>query len=136
MSRIVLDTNSLVQCISPKSRYRKIWDSFLEGRSLLCVSNDILNEYEEVLARLMDAEIAKLLIDTILNSPYTQFFTPYYNFNLIKSDPDDNKFVDCAVVANAQFIVTEDHHFNVLKQCAFPKIELIGLDDFYHTLCK
>lgn len=49
MSRIVLDTNSLVQCISPKSRYRKIWDCFLDGTNLLCVSNEILNEYEEIL---------------------------------------------------------------------------------------
>ena len=49
MSRIVLDTNSLVQCISPKSKYRKIWDCFLDGTNLLCVSNEILNEYEEIL---------------------------------------------------------------------------------------
>ncbi len=35
MSRIVLDTNALVQCISPKSRYRKIWDSFLNRENFL-----------------------------------------------------------------------------------------------------
>lgn len=102
MSRIVLDTNSLVQCISPKSEYRKIWDCFLEGSNYLCVSNEILNEYEEILERLAGTEVAKLVIEIILNSPYTLFFTPYYNFHLIKSDPDDNKFVDCAIVANAQ----------------------------------
>ena len=115
MNRIVLDTNSLIQCISPKSRYRKIWDCFLDGTNQLCVSDEILNEYEEILERLAGVEIAKLVIDVILNNPYTLFFTPYYNFNLIKSDPDDNKFVDCAVVANAKFIVTEDHHFHILK---------------------
>ena len=110
MNRIVLDTNSLIQCISPKSRYRKIWDCFLDGTNQLCVS------------------------DEILNNPYTLFFTPYYNFNLIKSDPDDNKFVDCAIVANAKFIVTEDHHFHILKQYNFPKVSFIGLDDFCHSL--
>ena len=47
MNRIVLDTNSLIQCISPKSRYRKIWDCFLDGTNQLCVSDEILNEYEE-----------------------------------------------------------------------------------------
>lgn len=114
MNRIVLDTNSLIQCISPKSRYRKIWDCFLDGTNQLCVSDEILNEYEEILERLAGVEIAKLVIDVILNNPYTLFFTPYYNFNLIKSDPDDNKFVDCAIVANAKFIVTEDHHFHIL----------------------
>lgn len=134
MNRIVLDTNSLIQCISPKSRYRKILDCFLDGTNQLCVSDEILNEYEEILERLAGVEIAKLVIDVILNNPYTLFFTPYYNFNLIKSDPDDNKFVDCAVVANAKFIVTEDHHFHILKQYNFPKVSFIGLDDFCHSL--
>lgn len=106
----------------------------MDGTYQLCVSNEILNEYEEILERLASAEIAKLVIDVILNNPYTLFFTPYYNFNLIKSDPDDNKFVDCAVVSSAQFIVTEDHHFHILKQYNFPKIDFIGLDDFYHSL--
>lgn len=134
MSRIVLDTNSLVQCISPKSKYRKIWDCFLDGTNVLCVSNEILNEYEEILERLAGVEIAKLVIDVILNNPHTLFFTPFYNFNLIKSDLDDNKFVDCAVVANAKFIVTEDRHYNILKLYSFPKVDFIGLDDFYHSL--
>jgi len=37
--------------------------------------------------------------------------TPYYKFNLIKSDPNDNKFLNYAVIANAKFIMTEDRHF-------------------------
>lgn len=95
---------------------------------------EILNEYEEILERLAGTEVAKLVIEIILNSPYTLFFTPYYNFHLIKSDPDDNKFVDCAIVANAQYIVTEDRHFQILRQYNFPKVEVIGLDEFYHSL--
>lgn len=131
MSRIVLDT---MQCISPKSKYRKIWDCFLNGTNFLCVSNEILNEYEEIIERLAGEDTAKLLINLILNSPNTLFFTPYYNFNLIKSDPEDNKFVDCAIVANAKFIVTEDHHFHILKQYNFPRVDFIALDAFYHLL--
>lgn len=45
---------------------------------------------------------------------------------MIKSDPDDNKLVDCAVVANAKFIVTEDRHYNILKLYSFPKVDFIG----------
>jgi predicted nucleic acid-binding protein len=48
---------------------------------------------------------------------------------VIYADPDDDKFVDCAVAANAKFIVTEDNHFNVLKNYAFPAVEIIKLDD-------
>ena len=134
MSRIVLDTNSLVQSIPSRSRYRQVWDSFKDGTHELCVSGEILNEYEEVLERLAGMDTAKLIIETILNNPHTLLFTPYFHFNLIKADSDDNKFVDCAVIANAKFIVTEDRHFDSVKDCPFPQVEIIGLDAFLETL--
>lgn len=130
MSKVVLDTNSLVQSIPSRSRYRRIWDSILDGRNVLCVSNEILEEYEEILQRLAGVDVAKLVIDYLVSSPYVVLCTPYFNFNLIKNDPDDNKFVDCAVCANAKLIVTEDHHFDILNQCEFPKVPIVGLDDF------
>ena len=130
MSKIVLDTNCLVQCIPSRSRYRNIWNSILEGKNTLCVSNDILEEYEEILQKLTGLEIAKLIIDYLVTSPHVVFCDPYFNFNLIQNDPDDNKFVDCAICANAKLIVTEDHHFDILKQCDFPRIPVMGLDEF------
>lgn len=130
MERVVLDTNSLIQCISKRSSYHRIWESILKGERTLCVSNDIIEEYEEVLERNISHRFAVLAINVIINNPYTLFITPYYHFNLIQQDPDDNKFVDCAVSANARFIVTEDHHFNILKSIEFPRVEIIGLDDF------
>lgn len=134
MSKIVLDTNSLIQSIPPKSKYRKIWDSFLDGTNELCVSTEILNEYEEIIERLAGIDVAKLIINLILNNPSTVFLTPYYNFNLIIADPDDNKFVDCAIVGNAKFIVTDDHHFDILKKYDFPKVEIISLDQFFNFM--
>ena len=61
------------------------------------------------------------------------FVTPYYHFHLIDSDKDDNKFVDCAVAANA-ILVTEDSHFNVLREVGFPRVELLNLKDFQERL--
>lgn len=55
--------------------------------------------------------------------------TPYFHFDLIKADPDDNKFVDCAVAGNARFIVTEDHHYDILKEIEFPKVDIVKLDE-------
>lgn len=49
---------------------------------------------------------------------------------MIEADYDDNKFVDCAIAANVQFVVTEDKHFNELKRIEFPKVNVIGEDDF------
>ena len=133
-NRIVLDTNSLVQCIAPHSRYRKIWDSYEEGDYVLCVSNEILNEYEEILERLAGVEVSKYAIEAILNSPNTLFCAPSYNFHLIEADPDDNKFVDCAVATGATCIVTEDRHFSILDKIDFPKVIVVGIDTFLRLL--
>lgn len=59
----------------------------------------------------------------------TDNVTPFYHFELIKADPDDNKFVDCAVAGNAKFIVTEDHHYDILANIAFPHVDIVNLDE-------
>ena len=53
--------------------------------------------------------------------------------NKYYSDKDDNKFVDCAIAANA-ILVTEDAHFNVLREVRFPQVELLNLQDFQERL--
>lgn len=128
--RIVLDTNCLIQSISPRSRYYAIWESLVDGQNTLCVSNEIIMEYLEILQRLTDHDTAETIIKTIINSRFAEFITPYYSFELITQDPDDNKFVDCAIAANARFIVTNDHHYDVLKEIDYPPIDIINIEDF------
>ncbi len=132
--RIVLDTNSLIQSISPKSVYHDVWLSVLTGRNTLCVSNEILEEYAEILNRLAGEKTADLVLNTIIECKNVVFLTPYYHFNLITADPDDNKFVDCAIQANARYIVTNDHHYDVLRQIEFPKVGIIKLIDFIQMI--
>jgi len=132
--RIVLDTNSLIQSISPKSVYHDVWLSVLTGRNTLCVSNEILEEYAEILNRLAGKKTADLVLNTIIECKNVVFLTPYYHFNLITADPDDNKFVDCAIQANARYIVTNDHHYDVLRQIEFPKVGIIKLMDFIQMI--
>ena len=133
--RIVLDTNCLIQCISPYSRYRAVWESTVSGENILCVSNEILDEYAEILQRLFGYEIAEFVVKTIINNPHVEQVTPYYNFSLIEVDPDDNKFVDCSITSNAKYIVTNEHHYDVLRSIPFPVVETLTLDEF-SKLCK
>ena len=49
MRLIVLDTNALIQALPSRSQYHRIWTDFLTGKYRLCVSNEILTEYEEIL---------------------------------------------------------------------------------------
>ena len=53
---------------------------------------------------------------------------------MIRLDPDDDKFVDCAIASNADFIVTHDKHFNVLKDIDFPKVQTVNLTQFQQML--
>ena len=134
--KIVLDTNCLIQSISTKSPYHSVWLSFEKGDNTLCVSNEIIEEYEEILERLTDSTTSELVIRTIVNSPYVEFITPYFHFNLITADPDDNKFVDCAITANARYIVSNDKHYNILKQIPYPTIDVISIKEFAKLIQK
>ena len=108
---VVLDTNCLVQSISQRSGYYPVWKSFISGEYDLCVSTEILEEYEEVIGNLMSPLAAKIVIEAILKAPNTKRLDPHFRFRLIEKDPDDNKFVDCAISAGADYIVSEDAHF-------------------------
>lgn len=101
---------------------------------MLCVSNEILNENEEIIERYSSATVARNIISAIVHSPYTLYKEAFFKFNLIESDADDNKFVDCAITANAEYIVSEDAHFRILATFPFPKIKVIGLDEFFADL--
>ena len=125
MSRLVLDTNCLIQIVSPRSKFHSLWDSFVRGENTLCVSNEIIEEYVEIMQKLMGYAAAEYVIKTILNSKFTEMITPFYNFNLIEADKDDNKFVDCAIAAHAKCIVTNDHHYDVLKTIPFGSGEIV-----------
>lgn len=129
MQKLVLDTNSLLRSLPHQSPYHDLLISFFDGRNKLCITNEILSEYEEILYQKIPSFLAKEIIKQITRSPYTQFISPYFRFNLINADPDDNKFVDCAVAADAKFIVTEDKHFQILKEIDFPKVDIITLNE-------
>ncbi|MEZ4775333.1 MAG: putative toxin-antitoxin system toxin component, PIN family [Bacteroidia bacterium] len=128
--RIVLDTNVLLVSISSKSRYRPIFDSFLDEKYELCVTTDILTEYEEIVGEHMGEKFAEYVLQLLENAPNVCWITKYYKWNLIEADTDDNKFVDCAIACNAKYLVSDDKHFNVLKENLFPKVEVINTEQF------
>ena len=131
---IVLDTNCLLMSLSRRSPYYPVWQNFVNGKYTLCVTNEILAEYEEILTEKVGAQIASNVITAILDLPNTRMVQVFYHLHLITADPDDDKFVDCAFKANARYIVTQDHHYDVLKTIPFPYIDVIGIDDFIKVL--
>lgn len=135
-NRIVLDTNCLLACLSSKSDNFRVWKDFQAGRFILCVSNDILEEYQEIIARKTTPTIAQNVIRAIVESDYVVFVDSHFRLGLITADHDDDKFVDCAFAANATYIVSDDSHFDVLKETTFPQILVLKLKAFIDLLIK
>ncbi|MBS4029643.1 MAG: putative toxin-antitoxin system toxin component, PIN family [Ignavibacteriales bacterium] len=130
MLNVVLDTNIVLVSVSSHSPFHWVFQSLIEGKYSASVTSDILFEYEEVLAEEMGISLAESAIETFDNLPNVQFVSEYFRWQLISADEDDNKFADCAIASNADYIVTEDKHFNVLKRIKFPKVNVINLNQF------
>ena len=128
--RIVLDTNCLVQIVAKQAKYGYVWNDVLDGKITLSVTNEILFEYEEILTKFYGQKVARMVVEMILILPPTQKYEIYYHWTLVTEDPDDDKFVDCAVISNAKYLVSNDKHFNVLSKISFPKIDVLKLAEF------
>ena len=133
MFKVVLDTNVLLVSISPRSRYRWIFDALLDKRFTLCVTTEILLEYGEIIARHMGDQYFYETMMTLENLANLERIAPRFRFNLL-NDPDDNKFVDCAIAANALCIVSHDRDFLPLRAIEFPKVAVVDTEVFHRLL--
>lgn len=135
--RVVLDTNVLLVSVSSKSKFHPIYQAVFNGDIELCVSNSILEEYEEIIAKRWSPNVAQNVINSLLKSPYVHLIDPRFKWLMVVRDPDDDKFVDCAIAANAIYLVTNDAHFNLLKGAeVYPPLNIIGAEELLGLLDK
>jgi uncharacterized protein len=132
--KVVLDTNVVLRAISSKSVYAILLDELYLQTYSLVVSTEILFEYEEKIIHFFGKSIAKDFLDFLIMLPNVEKLDAFFQLNIIQIDPDDNKFVDCAFAGNAHYMVTDDKHFNILKQIDFPKIPVITAEEFKQIL--
>lgn len=132
--KIVLDTNCLIASLSRQGKYYSVWQGLQDGKYILCVSNEIINEYQEIIGLKTNAFIAENVVQLLINCKYVELHEPSFHFHLIKNDPDDNKFVDCAIASNAMCIVSNDKHFNILRKVPFPRVEVKTIAEFMKLL--
>ena len=129
MLRCVIDTNVLLVCVSNKSPLHWIYRSFRAGAYELCVTTEILAEYAEVLERHMGPVVSQDILDSLGTRRNLVEIEPTYRFNLLR-DPDDNKFVGCAIAANAVCLVSHDRDFLPLRDIEFPKVAVVDTEGF------
>jgi len=133
MIRIVLDANVFVSAyLSPDSKPARVLKlAAEEGKFQLCASREILEEIMEVLKRprlrktyQSSAKEANAYIKAIAAAAIMT--TGLIKVNVIEADPADDKYLACALEAQAGYIISGDHHLLDLKSFQGIKIMTPG----------
>ena len=116
MIRVVIDTNVMVSAYLG-GRLETIIVAWIEGKFVLTVSNQIVNEYINVLSR-PKFKIARAELDDFaaLILSKAEFVVPGESIRVVEADPSDNKFLEAAVTGQADYIVSGDKHLRDLKE--------------------
>lgn len=113
--RVVIDTNVYISAIFWGGKPREVVDLGRNARILIFTSSEIQAEIERKLKTkfgIDEKEVAQILLDY---SMFTLPIKPLHRAKVVDADPDDNKFIECAVASKAGYIVSGDRHLLNLK---------------------
>lgn len=127
---VVIDTNCLIVSIPRKNPEYWLYEAFAAQKFQWVISNEILHEYEEQLAQFYSPLTADIVLKILTAAPNVVFQEPFFRWNLIEADPEDNKFADLAISANVHYLITHDRHFKVLETIPFPTVSVLKLPEF------
>ncbi|UZQ82886.1 putative toxin-antitoxin system toxin component, PIN family [Thermoanaerobacter sp. RKWS2] len=136
--RAVIDTNVLISAfISKKSYPAKVIDYWVLNKFDPVVSKEIVEEYANVLARDKFAVFGTIekrldLLNRLLSFDWVLFVYPKQKIEVIKEDPKDNIFLECALEGSCDFIVTGDNHLLQLKE--YKNIKIVKAEEFVTIL--
>jgi len=137
MIKVVVDTNIIVSALlRSQSDPALIINLILGEHIILCLSKDIFAEYEEVLARPKFKQLDKKNVKKILRQlkKISLWVSPKKLVNIIKKDPDDNKFLECTLETGADFLITGNlKHFSFKK---FRKTKIVTPLEFINFISK
>jgi putative PIN family toxin of toxin-antitoxin system len=132
MIRVVIDTNVFVSSFfggNPK----KIIDIWKNEEVVLCLSKDILDEYIDVLQRvgLKDENELEDLLSFFAKGFNIIFTTNTPKINAVRDDPEDDKFIECAVALRAEVIITGDKALKTMGE--YMGIKILTPHEFLKT---
>ena len=115
---IVIDTNVVLPMLGLRHPYSAILDAWVAGRFAWAITTEIVLEYEEIVQPRIGAlrwrQFMALLEAVEVRRRNLRRIAPQFRFHAIPADPDDDKFADCAIAADADWIITQDRHFDAL----------------------
>lgn len=128
--RVVLDTNTLISALLFSGTASDLLPLWQTGRITILLSKAILQEYLRVLAypkfRLSGEEIKGLIEGKVL--PFVETVEVKKHLTVIRRDPEDNKFLECAVAGQAEHLVTGDR--DLLEVGSYRGITILTVGQF------
>jgi len=128
--RFIIDTNIFLVSLALKYKYHWLYEALLQNRYDLAVSNEIITEYQEQIALRYGLEFTEASIDFLLLLPNVVQINPVFLWQLVENDKDDNKFVDCYIASQADYIISNDKHIHQIKNNIFPQISVLRYEEF------
>jgi len=127
--KAVLDTNVFVSSFFGGNPRRAI-DLWKTGELTLCLSKDVLDEYVAVLERLFDSDRTELkeLLDLLAKGPNILFTIKTPKLHIVDVDPDEDKFIACAVALKAEYLVTGDKA--LLRIGSYGNVRILSPSEF------
>ena len=130
---IVIDTNVFISAILFGGAPGRLVDLWKTGRIRPLITKEILKEYIRVFAypkfKLSENEINYIVHQEIL--PFFKVVKSIPGPSIINEDPDDDKFIQCAVAGNAKYIVSGDQHLLALK--SYKNIKILTPSQFVES---
>jgi uncharacterized protein len=106
---VVVDTNIFVSSFLGGNPGRII-DLWISGDITLCLSGPIVDEYIKVLKNLNleDNQKVEAVLDLFSQNYHALFITETPTLCVVKKDPADDKFLECAVALHAEYVISGD----------------------------
>ncbi len=133
MLKVVLDTNVLISAILFGGKPRQILVKAIRGEIRSCLSEPILEELKGVLQRSKfgySPEMIQLILTELTG--ISDYVNPSERIDVLSEDPEDNRILECAVEAKANYIVTGDSH--LLKLSRYLDTEILNAAAFLERL--
>ena len=128
MIKVVFDTNIFISAILTPGNPRKLIDLARECKIMLFTSEFIIWEIERILRTKLNMDTPQILV--ILNSvrEISLFVSPVVVISAIERDKSDNRILECAVEAKAEYIVSGDEH--LLSLGRYDEISIVNASQF------
>jgi uncharacterized protein len=127
--KVVIDTNVFVSSFFGGNP-RKIIDMWKQGKLTLCLSKEIISEYTTVLNRigLENQKELKEIFSLFARGIHSVFSGKPPALKVVIGDPDDDKFIECAVALKAEYIISGDK--DLLEVSEYMEIKILNPREF------